>query len=505
MFTPSIYQQDIFNFIERQVMVMKDGGKPENLMCIAGAGCAKSTTMVESTKKIPFPFLVKFLAFNTDIVDALKPKLPVNATAQTFHSAGMKAINNRFKNVKIDDNKMTVIFQELTKKLEPEEVNELMNPFLKLVGLVKNTFTIPSPENLENLIEEYDVEINIESDKLYGLVREGIIKSNSMLNIIDYNDMLYMSVLFKLEFDRSHVVIVDETQDLNSVQLLMLKMMVKSGGFIVCVGDENQSIYRFRGADSEAMKRIKTDLNMKILPLMETYRCGKKIVKLANRLVPELVAFDKNPDGEYLNINYNKFYDLIKEGDMVLCRNTAPLVKIVFRLLAKGINATIKGRDMATGLLKIIEKFKVSEMKDFYEKLEKWKTKEEEKALKKKSGNMMQTIADKYECLMSISEDCENVSEIIIKINEIFSDNKSPIILSTVHRAKGLEADRVFIVEPRLMPSKYAVKLANIRQEMNILYVAITRARNYLYIVNGVVDFSRFELAGLIDVINGGE
>ena len=81
---------------------------------------------------------------------------------------------------------------------------------------------------------------------------------------------------------------------------------------------------------------------------------------------------------------------------------------------------------------------------------------------------------------------------VINKINAIFSDNaeNGGIILSTIHKSKGLEADRVFIIHSELMPSKFAKKAWERTQEKNLIYVAYTRAKSVLGFVS---DFNAYE------------
>lgn len=494
MAEPNKYQEKIYEFIKVQVEEMKKGRVPRNLVCEAGAGCGKSTTLVNSLILIPDVFDVIFLAFNKDIVTALKDKVPPNTWVQTFHSAGFSVLRTNFKcYIKLDDKKMIWIFQDLIyknyKSLSDEEVNELQTPFLKTVGFIKNTCIEPDNENLRILIEKYSIDTGeCDENILFDLVREGMHISNVSIKVIDYNDMIYLPVKLNLPFNKKDVVFVDETQDLNVAQLIMLRRMIKPNGFIVCVGDSKQGIYRFRGADTDAMQRMIKELNAKVLPLQMTYRCGQNIVKLANRLVPELEAYEKNPDGEIKNISYDEFYDLVSEEDMVLCRNTAPLIKPAFHLLASGRKAVIKGKDIGEGLLRLVKKFNVSSIEQFMKALDEWKLNEENKAKRKKSESIMQIAQDKYDCLMAISDDCRDANEIIVKINRIFADKTAGVTFSTIHRAKGLEAKKVHLLEPEIMPSKYAKKEDDIQQERNLMYVTITRAKTHLYSVAGSID-----------------
>ncbi len=534
---PSRFQQDIFAFIRQQTGEMQLGKKPRNLMIRAGAGTGKSSTLVECLKHIPRHFTVIFLAFNKDIVTELEKKVPPNTHVKTFHKSGLGAVRYRYKNIKVDEkgHKMYDIYQEMCDRyyndvLNFDEISALTSPFIKLVGLCKNTCINPSDENLRCLMDEYNIEINLGDDDyyedgtdvkdpaeleptLFGMVRRGLDMSIQDIYNIDFNDMIYMPIALGLPFYKVDIVFVDETQDLNNAQLIMLRKLVKPNGFTVAVGDISQSIYGFRGAQLDAMQRIQSELNASDLPLMETYRCGKKIVSLANRLVPELTAYSGNPDGEVKEIDYQMFYDTVKEGDMVLCRNTSPLITHAFHMLSMGKKVTIKGRDLGVGLMTLVKKLEKkiksankknvnynnkNNIAEFFEVLGKWKDQETKRAEKRGSTSALQSIDDKYECLVAISEGCDNTKQIISKIEKIFSDEVSPITLSTIHKAKGLEAKRVYLIDPKLIPSKWCKKQWEFEQEKNLLYVAITRAKENLFFTGGYIDdpfdaFDRFD------------
>jgi len=98
----------------------------------------------------------------------------------------------------------------------------------------------------------------------------------------------------------------------------------------------------------------------------------------------------------------------------------------------------------------------------------------------------IQSAKDRAECLLTCFASfqpttCDALAQ---KIQSLFSDEHSPVILSTVHKAKGLENRRVFIIRPDKMPLVWKGQTpAQFRQEMNLKYVAITRAQQALYFV----------------------
>jgi superfamily I DNA/RNA helicase len=99
--------------------------------------------------------------------------------------------------------------------------------------------------------------------------------------------------------------------------------------------------------------------------------------------------------------------------------------------------------------------------------------------------------------LLFIAEMSKDMYELKRKISEIFTDKIEGIVLSTVHKIKGLEADRVFIIRPDILPMQ-AIKSWERQQEKNLEYVAITRAKNIL-----IYDYSwNDELISLKDIKN---
>jgi superfamily I DNA/RNA helicase len=78
----------------------------------------------------------------------------------------------------------------------------------------------------------------------------------------------------------------------------------------------------------------------------------------------------------------------------------------------------------------------------------------------------------------------KTVPDLVAHIGVLFTDGRRGVILSTIHKAKGLEAERVYFLDRFLIPSKYARKGWQREQEQNLLYVALTRSKNFLYFIN---------------------
>src|SRR6185312_12963140 len=145
------------------------------------------------------------------------------------------------------------------------------------------------------------------------------------------------------------------------------------------------------------------------------------------------------------------------------------------------------GRDICTNLIKLIEKFKAYDLDDLENKLNAWCDKECAKLLKKDQDANTDKITDKFDAIMIFIESsgAVTITDLIRAISSLFEDEdgkrKDCVTLSTIHKAKGLEADRVYILDRWMLPKfEGAIKRAGIDQRVNLLYVGITRAKKQL-------------------------
>jgi len=127
----------------------------------------------------------------------------------------------------------------------------------------------------------------------------------------------------------------------------------------------HNSIYGFMGADVNSFHNLQNSPNTVRLPLSVSYRCPKKVVELAQTIVPHLEYHENAPEGE---ANLDSSISKIKAGDMVLCRNNAPIVKLCLQFIGAGKKAYVKGSDIGKNLITLVNKSKTDnlpELKDF--------------------------------------------------------------------------------------------------------------------------------------------
>ena len=272
-------------------------------------------------------------------------------------------------------------------------------------------------------------------------------------------------------------LIAHNCQDLNKAQIELALSACKIGGRIIAVLDNFQAIYKFRGADESVLENLKTRLVPKELPLPICYRCPKKVVLAAQEFVPDIQPFDKAPEGEITNLSIHDLRKTAQIGDYIISRYNAPLIKHCLNFLKHGVPANILGRDIGFNLLYLIKKSKKKTVRDFLKWLTKWEKQEKEKLLDKYPNASTESISDKVECLTNLCEDTSTLDEVKKNIDKLFKDNeeKNIVLFSSIHRIKGKETNRVFVLADTLNASS--------QEELNLHYVAITRAKKHLYMV----------------------
>jgi DNA helicase II / ATP-dependent DNA helicase PcrA len=465
----SNYQHDIFKDIE--------SGKG-NTQVDAFAGSGKSSSIVEGFYHMPFGTQALMCAFAKPIQTELEKKAPDGVTVLTLHSLGYRAARKVFTRVGKPDDKGEKLggFIKAERGDDPETY-DLRDNLAKAVSLCKG-YLAESPTEIDPILDRHDIDTCGES-------REGFI--TSVMKVMsackkdtlrmDFDDMIWFPNVHPIPLEKYGMVFIDEAQDLNLAQINLALMSAGTNGRVISVGDERQAIYGFRGADSNAIQNIVSRCNSKRLPLSVTYRCAKSIVSLAQTLVPGLEAAPNAEEGMVTEIGDSQIEKLVAPGDFILSRTNAPLLKWCLTLLKARVPANIQGRDLGKSLYAMIKKSKAKDVDSFLGWLEEWKQIEVERLVKAKRDASV--IEDKAECLSVLCEGTRNLEEVKDNLDKLFKDgdDHSRVILSTTHRAKGLERNRVFLLRNTYKPAKGI-------EEQNLYYVGITRAKKELYLVS---------------------
>lgn len=304
---------------------------------------------------------------------------------------------------------------------------------------------------------------------------------------IDFADMIFLPVRNRWLRGWWDLVVVDEGQDMNPTQLLIARGIARRfTGRLVIVGDNRQAIYGWRGADVNALGRMKQELNATERGLKKTFRCGKAIVGLAAGLVPDFEAGPDNPAGTIDAIVEDQLVAEAALGDFVISRTNAALVSAAMKLLRAGKRTQIAGRKIGDALVGLVGRLARSgrTVPGFLERLAGWEQKEIARAeaaakTKEAAERKIEAVVDQAEMLRGLADGARSTDEIVARIKDLFTDNglgdAGTITCSSVHRAKGLEANRVFLLAETFRD--------HTEEEQNIGYVAITRAKRTLTIV----------------------
>lgn len=488
---PSSYQQAIYNFVQNGT---------GSAYVDAKAGSGKTTTIVHAASLLPSNEKTLFLAFNKKIATELKTRLPSYIESATFHALGFKAWRAFRSSTNVDADKMKKLSYELRKHPKFKFfVTESCNIVSKMKAVGYGVLTEDSYDIIDQIVDYFDIDLPDDEksiDTCYEgalwLLNESVNAALKDYSSIDFDDMIYMPLYSDLAFPKYDNIFCDETQDVNGIQILMLKKALKDGGRLFAVGDVRQSIYGFRGADSDAIQKIKEEFNCKEFPLNYCYRCGKNIIKVAQTIVSDIEAPDNAIDGEVLRgVDIKKA--TFSNKDVILCRNTRPLIDFAYYLIGKGIGCYVLGRDFGKALNDLIMKMKAADFDDLYVKLETYERKMVIRYMAKLKEDQAAALKDRVQCIYAIMGNIpdanRSISGLMQSINTMFSDENGDLLtLSTVHRSKGLEWDRVAIYQDELMPSKFARQEWQKKQEQNLRYVAYTRAKKSLVFLQGEVN-----------------
>mgnify|MGYP001553540658 CR=1 FL=1 len=478
----SPYQCSIFDFVA--------DSPQSNLIIQAVAGSGKTTTIVEATQKAPGSSL--FLAFNKAIAEDIRSRTLCDV--KTLNALGHRLWAENLPRATLDGKKLDSI---LNRAGESELIKEFRYDIKRAVGLAKNnafglrappggirlqapTIHYSSPELIEfkELIDSY---LDVPAEMIEGVAVASLSlfeQSIEELDTFDFDDQLYVPLMKGWGYPRYDNLFVDEFQDLSPIQHLMLEVMTGEGSRLVGVGDRNQAIYGFRGAMHDSMDAAKIRFAMTELPLSISYRCAKRVVAEAQLYSEHILAAESAPEGTVSYCDDERGDPELFDSAMILCRNNAPL----FRAILKHVRARKPCRVLSNFLDSFtswLRKFKAEDSRNLQRLIDQWYAKERLAAEKKEFRGKLAALEDKYDTASLFCREYATKSEILRVIGQLAQGSTGPTF-ATIHKAKGLEHENVYLLRPDLMPAFYARSPEQLQQENNLTYGAITRAKHSL-------------------------
>jgi len=485
-FIPSSYQTNIFTAFRK---------RERNLLVQAVAGSGKTKTMEEALKFLQRSESAICLAFNKAIAEELQRRVPSGVEASTLNSVGHRTWMRFAGRVTLDSAKIRVIARDVI----PFDLRDLQSDVVALVqkakvhGIVPNEVAAIHPvkglmtdddSSWLDLAARYGIELPVQYGRHLNFARQILSRAVLMKNTIDFDDQLYMPIVWGATFRRFDRILVDEAQDLSEIQIAMITRMGGPDTRYMIVGDRQQALYQFRGADSRAMDRLKTAFDCEELPLSVTYRCPASVVREAQRWVPHIESRPGAPEGTVVTEG-GYYLDIEpKPGDMVVCRRNLPVITMAYSLISRKIKVRVQGRDLAEGLRSLVRQLKAKDAKDLIARIKGWTQKQVDNLRAADEEEKIEAVLDKANTLITIivSSAAQTISEVENSIEALFSGDGPCVLLSSVHRAKGLEADNVFVID---IEKSFAIRSDEDRQtETNIKYVAVTRAKSSLTFIS---------------------
>lgn len=297
---------------EQQIEAVKHTEGP--LLILAGAGTGKTKTLTtrlvyiiqNNLAKIHEVMCVTFTNKAAQEIEnrikELDPNIMQIPWIGTFHKIGAKILRRHAQLINMSDN-FTILDKadafKLLKDIQPDkQIAKIIAEYIekwKSQGLLPDDISEAMYEDAyNNIIFEY-IDIDLRENSLHKTYKAYQTKLNQ-LNCCDFNDLLLLPVkilqtypdILALYQQRFKYIFVDEYQDINLVQYLLIRLLAQKNQNICCVGDDDQAIYGWRGADVKYMLKFEKDFsNTKLIKLEKNYRSTEPILTAANNVIKE--------------------------------------------------------------------------------------------------------------------------------------------------------------------------------------------------------------------------
>ena len=594
---------DSLNDRQKEAVVNTDGP----MLILAGAGSGKTKVLttkvaylieeknIDSNNILAITFTNKAAKEMKERIFKLEGNSAFYIQISTFHSFGLKILKENCELLGYEKN-FTI--------LDSDDSLSIIKKIMKELNIDANKY---NPKAIKNVIsnnkneiidpEKYSLYVNTDFDEITLELYRKYEKSLKINNAGDFDDLLILplklfnnnpGVLQKYQ-EKYKYVFIDEYQDTNEPQYILSKMISAKYKNITVVGDADQAIFTWRGANYKNILNFEKDYkDAKVVLLEENYRSTKTILNAANNVIKNnkvrkeknlwtqneegskityYKAFDEKDESNYVvneikkliekgvnpkdicvlyranaqsrtveeafltsNISYNivgsyAFYNRKEIKDLIaylkLIYNNKDDVSLlrVINYPKRGIgnkaieNLAIKSNVLDKSLYEVIDSGKELDFKNMIEEIKKEeshltltelidmvldksgmkKSLEDEKSIE---ADIRLENLEEFKSIakaMEINEGIVSLEELLDKlalvsdVSEQKNDNEDKVTLMTMHAVKGLEYDYVFIVgvEEGLFPHSNSLESNDeLEEERRLCYVAITRAKKKLYLIN---------------------
>lgn len=489
---PSKFQTIIF-------AEFKGGTRSLSINAVAGSGKTATVEHMVNDMQVNEASKSLVICFNKDIRDELRTRMPSEVTVANFHGFCFQTLKSRYNNNRrrwLDNSKYGSIVANhlMEQNHSPDEDGWLFEAVEAATSMSQMNLIHPTddPTAFDNMLLAYDIAPHKHmADYVEFALQEG---QRTCKDIISFSDMVYQPIAQNMDLPEFKNVLVDEAQDLSPLLRAITLRASGEEGRVIAVGDPQQAIYGFAGADGNSFENIRKATNALELPLSVCYRCPTSHLELARAIVPHIEAAPGAKVGVVENLGFDNVWSKANPNDLILARMNSPLVKLFFDLTKRGMKARIKGRDVMKAIIAITRTATNNFQTDwlsFEKDLENYFLSECDRLKElRNSEQRIANLTDRIEATLVVysatrETGCTSFQDMRKFVNRVYSDDdgKGYITLSTIHKAKGLEANTVFFVSPSAIPAANAKTAVAKEQEMNLKYVALTRSKDTLYMV----------------------
>ena len=543
-FKPSTYQQDILDFFlnnpQSNMLVNALAGSGKSTTACMLSEHSKTSDLYiafnasvveEFKKKIKNPktkvMTMHSLAYSIMLYNVEQESKDSGEKPKGFGSQRSKRTINldNFKPHKILDEEIT---KRYGRYIEFAKRVFLKDNYVNLYNLCRLTLTdMSSNKDVSRLIDDHVLFLYY-GDEGYSAPDISEITSTLKIldtksrqqfetqGVIDFTDMLWIT-FNKLKYDNWEVpywalytnIYCDEVQDFSNIQLNFLKFIKRTKGRYVFIGDFHQAIYNFAGANAQAFNQIpKMFAPVETFDLPICYRCAKSHLSRVNREygIP-ILPCDDAPLGFVKTIDKNKISEYAKAGDMVISRKNKWIAEVVLDLARNGTPIFIEDKEMVGAIKRQILSSKCTSVGALKKFLQKVISNYNKKLFEIVSKNVREggheeehleavtetnSKIDNTSFLLEILEgylehhaSSDSVSKFSNFIDKLLNTTPSPncVRLCSIHKAKGLEATNVFVLNEAKINYDFRNSKEQNIQEKNLSYIATTRAKEGLYLV----------------------
>ncbi len=353
-----------------------------------------------------------------------------------------------------------------------------------------------SEESWQIAYEAAEIDSALRPEDLFTLTRDALRLSIKTGRQVDH-DALYLATLtddLRGMLPKPRYLLVDEAQDLEPLQRRLIERIVAGGARLVAVGDCRQSIFSWRGADRDAMEKLRSSANAVRMTLPVSYRLPKLVIESTF----DYTGWNIEPaphaiDGEILAFQPVNLATL-PAGALILCRRRAPLARQAALALRRGRQVRMIGAADGRALAAVLRDAGKGDTALYVAVTAVVRDLGQRARLHKITGHKEAAIAaqDRADTIAALSgalmarNRAATVADMVSMLGEMYVDELSTDCLnfSTIHRAKGAESRYVVIIGLDKIDGDQANELR---------YVALTRSQHTLHIADVAMEEEKRE------------